>query len=163
MIESACETVGTCNTDQKSFKAYLSRWMGQTTVLAPFTNQFISQKLRGSAAAAAAKCSGGANQRTCALRWPQGTPGTDGKIDVGIQMSALEVIQSNLRDRKPGPVSQKRGGTSKGDPNAGTVKSTWSGVHESPITTADRAGAAILTIVLVVFICGGTAWTLLGS
>lgn len=58
MYEPACETVNTCNTDQFSFKGYLSRFMWATTLLAPFTFNTITTLLTTSSQAAAKSCSG---------------------------------------------------------------------------------------------------------
>jgi mannan endo-1,6-alpha-mannosidase len=94
MYEPACETVNTCNNDQFSFKGYLSRFMWDTTVLAPFTRNAVTALLTPSARAAAIACSGGAQNTTCGQKWYVG--GYDGKFGVGQQMSALETIQGLL-------------------------------------------------------------------
>ncbi|TVY89041.1 Mannan endo-1,6-alpha-mannosidase, partial [Lachnellula willkommii] len=119
MVEVACETVGKCDVDQHSFKAYLARWMAATTKLAPWTYDAVMAKLGPSAAAAAQQCSGGDNKRTCGLKWEMGDD-WDGSYGVGQQMAALEVVQSNLIQQAPGPVTNTTGGTSKGDSAAGT-------------------------------------------
>jgi mannan endo-1,6-alpha-mannosidase len=81
-------------------------------------------------------------------------------------MNALEIFQSNLEDQVAGPLSNSTGGTSKGNPNAGTGPDSASGGggggggragSTDPITTGDRAGAGILTALVVVFVLGG-AW-----
>jgi mannan endo-1,6-alpha-mannosidase len=94
MYEPACETVNTCDNDQYSFKGYLSRFMWDTTVLAPFTKNAVTTLLTASAQAAADACSGGPNNVTCGQKWYIG--GYDGKYGVGQQMSALETIQGLL-------------------------------------------------------------------
>ena len=172
MVEVACETVGTCNNDQLSFKAYLARWMAATTRLVPSTYDQVMVKIRGSAVAAAQQCSGGAKGTTCGQKWTQGKA-WDGSNGVGQAMSALEVVQATLL--KPPvaasgnstagqqPLTHNTGGTSQGDPSAGTVASTWSGMHVPDITTADKAGAGILTVLLITFICGGSTWIVLGT
>lgn len=48
---------------------------------------------------------------TCGHKW--WVEGWDGQYGVGEQMSALEVIQSNLVERVKGPLSSETGGTSK--------------------------------------------------
>jgi mannan endo-1,6-alpha-mannosidase len=153
MTESACEPRRNCNVDQRSFKAYLGRWMAATTKVAPWTHDDIMPLLQTSAQAAADTCTGGDNGQMCGMRWWQGA--YDGSTGVGEQMSALEVIQSNLIDSVPGPVSQGSGGISKGDPSAGTG---GDGPTYERITTGDRAGAGILTALMVVIILGGTWW-----
>ncbi|KAK0109985.1 hydrolase 76 protein [Cadophora gregata] len=150
MQEVACENNGLCNVDQHSFKAYLARWMAATTKMAPYTYDTIMAKLAPSAQAAAAQCCGGDNGRTCGLRWSMGST-WDGSYGVGQEMAALEVIQSNLISQVAGPVTNATGGTSVGDPNAGSTTVTYLPV--GPATSADRGGAGFLTaLVLVSFI-----------
>ena len=76
---------------------------------------------------------------------------------VGQQMSALEVIQANLAQTVQGPYTNKTGGTSQGDDNAGS-KSDDAKVGMKAITGGDRAGASILTILVLVGWLGGLAW-----
>jgi mannan endo-1,6-alpha-mannosidase len=160
MYEVACEAGGKCNVDQRSFKAYLARWMAATTKMAPFTADIIIPKLKASAQAAAAQCIG-APGNTCGIRWTQG-PTWDGSTGVGEQMSALEVIQSNLITNVSSPVTAKLGGTSKGDPSAGS-----SGDNPvvdfvlEPVTTGDRVGAGFLTLLILVGVIGGAWWMVL--
>lgn len=64
------------------------------------------------------------------------------------------MIQSNLIKKVSGPVSNSTGGTSKGNPSAGTGTT----VHVEPphaITTGDKAGAGVLTAVVIVSLLGG--------
>lgn len=158
MFEVACEANGLCDTDQKSFKAYLSRWMAATTKMAPWTYDFVINKLRKSATAAALQCSGGDNGRTCGVKWTDGAT-WDGTYGVGQQMSALEVIQSNLIQQVQGPLTNTTGGTSEGNPNAGSNSATTvSKLSPSAITTGDKVGAGFLTGVVLVGVVGGAWW-----
>lgn len=101
MYEPPCETVNTCNTDQYSFKGYLSRFMWATTLMAPFTTTAITTLLTGSALAAAQACSGGTDGVTCGQHWYWETA-YDGSTGIGQQMSALETIQGLLiKDSAP--------------------------------------------------------------
>ncbi|KAG8531415.1 uncharacterized protein KY384_003044 [Bacidia gigantensis] len=161
MVEIACEPQQTCNYDQPSFKAYLSRWMAATTQLAPFTFDFIKDKLRDSANGAAGQCDGGTDGMTCGRTWHSTT--WDGKYGVGEQMSALSVIQSNLISKVSGPVTSDNGGTSQGDPSAGGGGDNAAEAAIDPnaghsITTADRAGAGILTALVLGSFAGCTWW-----
>ena len=79
-------------------------------------------------------------------------------------MNALEIFQTNLEDQVAGPLSNNTGGTSKGNPSAGTGPDSSGGGGgggragaSNPITGGDRAGAGILTALVVVFVLGG-AW-----
>ncbi|BDD61681.1 hypothetical protein MAP00_006714 [Monascus purpureus] len=153
MTEVFCENTH-CDVDQRSFKAYLSRWMAATTSKAPFTYDLLMPRLRASAAAAALQCNGPDN--ACGLRWTRGAD-YDGSTGVGEQMSALDVFQANLADRVPPRVTNSTGGTSKGDPNAGTRNSDekFLGISEMKIAVGDQVGAGVLTSIFVVAtICG---------
>lgn len=161
MFEAACErnvpgAQLSCNVDQRSFKAYLSRWLAATTLLAPWTADTIMPLLRGSALAAAQSCSGGSNGVTCGNKW--WVEGWDGLYGVGEQMSALEVIQSNLIARARGPLSDATGGTSKGDAGAGGGEDKVpEGVEGDDMSSRDRGGAIALTVFLVLTMLGA-AW-----
>ncbi|KAI9778008.1 MAG: hydrolase 76 protein [Geoglossum umbratile] len=160
MYEVACEPGGKCNVDQRSFKAYLARWMAATTKMAPFTTDKILPKLKASAQAAAAQCVG-ASGTTCGIRWNLG-PTWDGSTGVGEQMSALEVIQSSLITTVAPPVTAKLGGTSKGDPAAGSSgDNPVASFVVEPVTTGDRVGAGFLTLFILVGVLGGAWWMIL--
>ncbi|KAM0723668.1 hypothetical protein Q7P37_000656 [Cladosporium fusiforme] len=152
MFEAACERNGKCDVDQRSFKAYLARWMAATTKVAPWTYDTVMPYLRSSAMAAAGSCSGGDDGVTCGHKW--WVDGWDGMYGVGEQMCALEVIQSNLIERVKGPMSNETGGTSKGDVNAGGNEGDGDNQHEAAsikgVTKADRIGAGFVTAVLVI-------------
>lgn len=102
MFEPACETVNTCDTDQFSFKGYLSRFLWASTQMAPFTRPAIETLLNSSALAAAESCSGGTDGVTCGEKWYVG--GWDGMYGVGQQMSALETIQGLLVGQSMPPL-----------------------------------------------------------
>ncbi|EAS27478.1 glycosyl hydrolase family 76 protein [Coccidioides immitis RS] len=152
MTEVACEGNGKCNIDQRSFKAYLSRWMAMTIKLAPYTRDRLLPKLQASATAAALQCSGPDN--ACGLRWTKGEA-YDGSTGVGEQMAALEIIQSNLIDLVAGPADNSTG-ISRGNPSAGTGSDPT--FELSDITTGDRVGAGFLTSVVLIGILGGAWW-----
>lgn len=118
MFEQACERQVTCNIDQRSFKAYLARFMALTVKMAPYTANLIMPKLRTSAVAAARQCSNGLDGNTCGMKWYQ--PEWDGLFGVGEQISALEVIQNTLVHEVGVPVTETKGGTSEGNPAAGS-------------------------------------------
>ena len=153
MYEVACEPNNNCNVDQLSFKAYLSRWMAATTKVAPWTADQILPLLASSAQAAALSCTGGDGTIVCGTKWTTGT--YDGVTGVGQQMSALEVIQSNLIKKVSGPVSNSTGGTSQGNPSAGTGSSSQPVNAPGAIRTKDKAGAGILTAIVIMTLLGG--------
>ncbi len=97
MYEWACETGEsgrTCNLDQQSFKAYLSRFMAKTAAVAPFTKDTITKYIKASAVGAAKSCSGGDDKVTCGSKWYTGS--WDGTSGVGQQLAALEVTHALL-------------------------------------------------------------------
>ncbi|SPO01550.1 probable DFG5 protein [Cephalotrichum gorgonifer] len=141
--EPSCEPGYTCTTDMYSFKGYLHRWLAQTSLVAPFTADRIQPILRSSTEAAVKQCTGGDNGRECGFAWSSGK--FDGKIGAGQQMSVLAAV-TTLLDPPNGPLTADTGGTSKGDPNAGGAPPDR--VHR-PITTGDKAGAGILTAMIL--------------
>ena len=156
MYEAACETQGTCNVDQRSFKAYFARWMAATIVRAPFTRDLLKPILETSATAAVATCTGGQDGNQCGLTWTSSS--FDGSMGVGEQMAVLEVIQSNLVDYVQAPATAENG-LSKGDPTAGTKGAVGpADLNKSPITTMDRVGAWVMTILIVITIVGAMIW-----
>lgn len=145
-----------------------------TSLLVPSTAGQITPKLQASAEGAAGQCSGGGD--VCGLQWFTST--YDGQTGVGEevsvvprcqriaanerQMSALSVIGSTLIDSSMIPLSLRTGATSKSNPNAGTSSTKLPGQNTKPITTADKAGAAILTLMVCVGVIGGS-WYLVVS
>jgi len=156
MKEVACEDDGQCDVDQRSFKAYLARWMGYTAIIAPWTRDIIDPLLRTSAQAAVAQCNAGVNQTSCGLKWTNNGV-NDGNLGVGQQMAVMEVVQNLLYVTKEGPVTEKSGGISTSDPNAGS-SAPVKAITFTPITTGDKAGATILTLLVLVGILVGAWW-----
>ena len=160
MYEVACEPTNKCDTDNYSFKAYLSRWLVASTKYAPFIYDQVMTLISTSAKAAALQCSGGPNGQMCGQKWTQGAT-WDGTMGVGQQMSALEVIQANLIDTVQTPVTNKTGGTSQGNPAAGGSNSGNAAdpaLSTQTITGKDRAGAGILTTLVCISVIGGAWW-----
>ncbi|KAL1627990.1 hypothetical protein SLS56_006133 [Neofusicoccum ribis] len=156
ITEVACEKSNTCNIDQRSFKAYLARWMAATTKVAPWTIDTLEPILQASREAAVKACTQSGDGNTqCGLQWTTGQ--FDGKTGVGENMAVLEVMGTALVKNVEGPVSEKTGGTSKGDPNAGS-SSPNTPTHVEPIGAGDKAGAAILTILVLAGTLGGGFW-----
>lgn len=160
MYEAACQLPTsanyTCNNDQRTFKAYFSRFLGLTSRLVPDTYPLIRSYIQDSANAAAwSSCTGGSDLHTCGLSWTNTT--WDGVWGLGEQMSALEVIQNLRVADLPGPLTANTGGTSLGNPAAGF------GLADTPATplhlhAKDKAGASIITAIVGVAIVGTAAW-----
>ncbi|TVY76011.1 Mannan endo-1,6-alpha-mannosidase DCW1 [Lachnellula suecica] len=161
MIE-ACEG-GKCNVDQRSFKAYYTRWLAATAILAPHTHDNIITEFQTSAAAAVRTCTAGDTGTACGLQWTQET--NDGSLGVGEQMAVMEIIQSNLVDKAAGWRSDIKGtGTSKGDDTAG-MDNTTSADHlfGAAVTTGDRVGAGFLTALTLIGVVGSSAFMIIGE
>ena len=141
-----------------SFKAYLTRWLAATTKMAPYTYSLIMPKLAASAQAAALQCNGGDNGRMCGLSWSKGAV-WDGTQGVGQQMAAMSSIFVNLLplEEVAGPFTNTTGGTSVGNPDAGS-RSDPDPAAITPATTTDRARAGIITTLILVSATGMFGW-----
>lgn len=167
MIEITCEPYGTCDQDQLSFKAYLTRWLALTAQMVPDFYEDIYTRIRPSGQGAARQCSGSGKTAgtTCGIEWNSTT--WDGTMGIGQQMSALQAVGAimiDLADLNP-PYTLKTGGTSKSDPNAGSSSSSSDGSYDTskPITAGDKAGASILTITVVGLTLFGAYWMVGGD
>ena len=129
-----------------------TKWMPQ--LYSQFEPYFVA-----SANAAAASCTGtagGLYGNACGFKWFTGS--YDGNYGVGQQMDALQVIMANIIQEAPPPVTRSTGGITKGDPSAGTSGDTSAFDELGDITTASKAGASILTAVIVITWLGGIWW-----
>ncbi|KUI71760.1 Mannan endo-1,6-alpha-mannosidase DCW1 [Cytospora mali] len=165
MVEQACEDASLCDTDQKSFKGYLARWMAGTTQVAPYTFDTIMPLLQKTAAAAAQACTGspatgfnGQPGTACGFRWTTG--GFDGQVGIGQQMSGLSAVMYTLAKRataggSTAPVTAGTGGTSQGDPDAGVTSTLAKMPALAPITTRDKVAAGFLTSAVALGVIGG--------
>ncbi|KAK0720723.1 glycoside hydrolase [Lasiosphaeris hirsuta] len=154
-FEVACEEHMSCTTDMLSFKGYVHRWMATATQLAPFLAPKILNVLKTSTEAAVATCKGGDTGRACGFKWS--TREFDGSFGAGQQMNVLSAVSSLLIGQTGGPVTNSTGGTSKGDPNAGSRSDSFDG-KEIPATTGDKAGAGILTFLILGTAVGTFGW-----
>ncbi|RFU32321.1 hypothetical protein B7463_g4008, partial [Scytalidium lignicola] len=154
--EVSCEPHLTCSTDMFSFKAYLTRWLAATTKVAPYTAPQIMPVLAASATAAAQQCCGGDTGRWCGLSWSKGAV-WDGTQGVGQQMAAMSAIFTNLAPSVPPPFTNMTGGTSVGDPNAGS-QSVANPAAVKPASTGDRVGAGFFTTFILLFATGVFGW-----
>jgi mannan endo-1,6-alpha-mannosidase len=159
LTEYACEGQNNCNVDQRSFKAYISRWLAVTVQIAPFTAGTILPWLKTSAINAAKACSETSGGLACGRTWYTG--GDDGLRDVGYQMSTLSIVQANLIQQSPALMNIQTG-NSTSDPNAGggPVNILPDPIFTRKMTDGDKAGAWIVTVVAMLA-CFGTAVALL--
>jgi mannan endo-1,6-alpha-mannosidase len=154
MTEYACEANNSCDKDQRSFKAYLARWLAVSATLAPFTAAQIMPWLQGSATAALKVCSQDASSNVvCGRKWYE--TNDDGTRDIGNQMSTMSVVQANLIQAAPQIVNVDSG-TSAGNAAAGgpATTPTENLAATRKITTGDKAGAWLLTIIMLVTAVG---------
>lgn len=158
--EPTCEPWGTCSTDMLSFKGYVHRWYATTTQVAPFTAGKILPVLKTSATAAIKQCTGGALGRQCGFKWDSGK--YDGLTGVGQEMNVLGAVSSLLIGSSKGPVTNSTGGTSQGNPNAGANPNSFE-IPVKPITAGDKAGASIVTIIVVCSTVSLLGWMSLGA
>ena len=157
LYEAGCEPYNDCNTDGLTFKSFTIRWLALCTQLVPQMASTIWPVLTASAAAAAGQCDGGSSDTTCGYHWTTTT--YDGSSGVGQQMSALSAVNAPLLklDDLSAPLTLATGATSKQDASAGST-TTEESLTLAKITTADRAGAAILTVLCLGFVFAGTYW-----
>jgi mannan endo-1,6-alpha-mannosidase len=150
---------GTCTPDMLSFKGYVHRWLAVVTQVAPYTKDKILPVLRKSTEAAVKQCTGGATQRQCGFYWSLGQyidPAVDKTTGAGEQMNVLAAVSSLLIGQADAPVTNGTGGTSKGNPNAGGRDNGEKPMK--PITTADKAGAGIVTFLVLGAAVGMFVW-----
>ncbi|KAK1758476.1 glycosyl hydrolase [Echria macrotheca] len=163
MFEVPCEGVNMCNLDQQSFKAYLGRWMASSIKFAPWISGRVKPLLKASAEAAVSTCTGGSNGKMCGLKWTE--PGKwDGTTGVGQQMAVMQMALSGLIDESPDPVTHAQG-VSVGNPSAGgqDVGKTdpFAIIYgDEPVTVAGKAGAAILTTLVLLGLIAGCGFVL---
>lgn len=158
-FEISCEsvTVGAgCNKDMEAYKGFVHRWLGYTAQVAPYTAAKIKPMIRSSVAAAVSQCTGGPNGRFCGFHWS--TRQFDGAIGAGQQMNVLGALTAMLMPDQGGapPLTNKTGGTSSGDYDAGGKSSVSKVV--TPLTGGDRAGAGFLTALIIAGALGAFAW-----
>ncbi|KAL2127507.1 hypothetical protein VTI74DRAFT_10623 [Chaetomium olivicolor] len=159
MIERACELEDRvqCNVDQHSFKGYMHRALATAAIVAPFTRQDVIKVLRSSTTGAVSSC---LSDGTCGFRWNTGE--YDGDVahgPAGQEMSVLAALSTLLIDQDhvlKGPLTNSTGGTSKGDPNAGGDTNEFH--PPKPVTTGDKAGAGIVTVVVLASFLASIVW-----
>lgn len=160
-FEVPCEgRQGGCTADMLSFKGYVARWLSVVTQIAPFTADTILPVLKQSAQAAVKQCTGSATGRRCGFYWGTGAyvdTAVDKTSGAGEAMNVLGAVSSLLIGETDPPATNETGGISKGDPNAGNGGGSL-GNELPPITTADKAGAGILTAILLGGLLSATCW-----
>ncbi|KAI0817301.1 mannan endo-1,6-alpha-mannosidase DCW1-like protein [Xylaria sp. FL0064] len=147
MYEHACEQYDSCNTDMKSFKGYLSRFMAATTQMMPSTRKDVQELLGASAVAAGKACSGGDNGTVCGQKWYVG--GYDGNPGLSQQMTALETVQALLAFNaqppfKYGEIKHVKGETPPTSTSTPSVTATMTAAASA--TQSEDSAANAITI-----------------
>ncbi|KAJ5237059.1 hypothetical protein N7489_007150 [Penicillium chrysogenum] len=156
-----CEPAETCNNNEILFKGLTSSWLALTALLVPSTFDSILAKLQTSGQAAAASCTGH-NNGTCGVQWYKST--WDGWMGMEEQISATKVFIANLINfNKTAPVTSTTGGNSTSNPTAGEDDTDGSNQMRTTTTTADKAGAGIVTAVFVAGWIGLMSFMMLGG
>lgn len=153
-----------CDRNQDLFKGFLSSWLTFMAELAPYTHDQIIPKILASAQGAAQQCSGGDDGTQCGRRWYQ--KDWDGSTSLESDNSALSVISSTMfihKKNRKGPLTADTGGTSESDPTAGAEDDSQQPGKLPDISTGDRAGAGIVTVVFVVLWGTAMTWMVYGS
>lgn len=147
-----------CNTDQHSFKGYMHRALATVAQMAPHTHDTVYTVLKSSTKGAVGSC---LEDGTCGFRWTTGE--YDGDVDngpAGQVMSALAAVMTLLLDVDPGkigaPTTADTGGTSQSKPGAGVGATILD--PPPPLTGKDRAGAGILTTVVLITTFCALGW-----
>ncbi|KAF7561787.1 hypothetical protein G7046_g2361 [Stylonectria norvegica] len=158
--EVPCEgRQGACSADMLSFKGYVHRWLSVVTQVAPQTKDRILPVLKKSTQAAVNQCTGGESGRVCGFYWNTGKfvdPSVDETSGAGEQMNVLAAVSSLLIEEAAPPATNISGGISKGNPKAGSE--SHDNPVSTPITTADKAGAGIITFILLSSAVGTFFW-----
>lgn len=160
LVEITCEAIEKCDRNQITFKAYFSTWLAWLTLIVPGTHDMIMPKLQTSAVAATKTCV--KDGSLCGIQWyKQASDGTDGLEQ---QLAVLGVLTANMVPLKnEAPLSLDNGGTSKSNPSAGTNSTNTNTLITKPITTGDRAGAGILTVIFVTGWVVAITWMIRGG
>lgn len=163
MEDITCEPREICNNNEILFKGLLSTWLSYVALVVPKTYDLIMPKLQVSAVAAAKSCTGN-NNNTCGVQWYKSK--WDGWTGMEEQISVSQVFSANLLPfvdvQAVAPVTSNSGGNSTSNPNAG-LESSNQDDSLKPVTTGDKAGAGILTLVLVGAWAALMAFAALGS
>lgn len=165
LVDITCEPIGKCDRNQITFKAYYSTWLAFMTTIVPTTYDLVMPRMLTSAVAAAKTCTGTgipgiSTDTACGIQWY-----TQAFDYAGLeqQMAVLGALNAALVPFKgQPPFTSTTGGISKGNPSAGTNSSTEVPQLDN-VTTGDRAGAGILTVVFVAGWSVGLWWMVKGG
>lgn len=132
------------------------------TTIVPGTSDLVMPKLQTSAQAATKTCTGSPSGSECGIKWY--TQSWDGTSGLEQQMAVLGVLNAVMVPFKSvAPYAADTGGLSKGNPSAGTNSSSNYVPQLDSITTGDKAGAGVLSVIFVLGWSLGIYWMLKGG
>lgn len=137
VVEPACEAEKTCNTDMKLFRGVLLRGLAAAAQYAPYTAARIDPKLRATARAAAAACSGGDGGRRCGYAWTAAN--YDDQPGAAAQMNALSALTAIMAPAAPVDLTPRPSPDSAADEPEKNAAAAVGGA-----TTGSRALAVVL-------------------
>ena len=159
--EVVCEPSEVCNDNEILFKGLVSSWLAFTALLVPSTYDTILAKLQTSATAAALSCTGHDNN-TCGISWYKSE--YDGWIGMEEEISASNIFLANMIPYvSKSPITSSTGGNSTSNPTAGENDTSSDTTSTTTISTGDRAGAGILTVIFITAWVALMGWTVLGG
>lgn len=129
----------------------MHRWLSVVAQIAPKTAEKILPVLKTSTQAAVNQCTGGDTGRRCGFFWSSGQyvdPAVTKTTGAGEQINVLSAVSSLLVESAIPPVTAKTGGISQGKADAG-IGGGYSPKKFKPLKTADKAGAGILTALIL--------------
>lgn len=179
LYEPACMSLGpngrlTCTNDQRCFKAVFLQLVGNTMYMLPQAKNLMWDKLSTTAQAASWSCSGGYDGHTCGLNWTYS--GYDGNAGLGEQICALGAFNAILAPEKSkiyraadlpelyqasnssANQTESSQGSVYGYGDAGANSTQNVTAHKLNLDTGDKAGAGVLTAVVLLFLIGSSAW-----
>lgn len=144
----------------------MANWLSTIALIVPYTYHTIVTKLSGSAVGAGLQCSG--PDSACGMQWYN--PTYDGTSGIEQEMSAMSIFANTLvafasqnASDSVGPVTANTGGNSTSNPTGGQGSSGSATPKSSPITAGDRAGAAIITLIIGSGWIGMMVWLIVGG
>ena len=158
-----CEGVGQCYKDANGplFKGLTVSWLSDVALIIPSLRDKIIPRLQISAEGAAKSCTGD-GKNLCGNRWYGGYDGQNSMENAISGSQMMSAIMVKFQDSSSKPVTTATGGNGTSDPSAGTREGTEP-PQSAPITTADKAGAGILTAVFVASMIGGVVFLFFGG
>ena len=162
LVERFCEADNGCNVDQHSFKGYMHRSLAVVSQLVPELRDSVLALMRSSTEGAISSCQA---DGTCGFKWTVGEfDGDMGHGPAGQQMSALAAVMTMMLLPEhedvvdiPPPFTNKTGGESQGNPNAGQNPDHILQPLR-PLTMGDRVGSGVLTGAIVTSFLAGIIW-----